>query len=275
MEAHDASTLVEAVFGRIVAGDAPSGRAVVLGLSGLQGSGKSTLAAGLAAHAQRLGWNALAISLDDFYLTRTEREALARDVHPLLITRGVPGTHDLARLIGTLDALEHAGTDRPVRVPRFDKGVDDRAPTDRWSVVIHPPRLVILEGWCLGLAPQDDAALHTAVNALERDEDADGRWRRWVNERLADYAAVWRRLDALVVLRAPSWEIIPRWRDDAERPLRQRGEPRAMDHAALSRFLQHYERWSRHALATLGPHADLVVDLDAERGVTALSGDRR
>lgn len=269
MEAHDASTLADAVLARFAARAGRRLTPFVLGVSGLQGSGKSTLAAGLVARAGERGWGAVALSLDDVYLTRAEREALGREVHPLLRTRGVPGTHDLALLGSTLDALGKASAESPVAVPRFDKGHDDRYDAHLWPMVAEPPTLVVLEGWCLGLDPQDDAALAEPVNGLERDEDPDGTWRRWVNARLAGYATIWRRLDALVVLQAPSWEVVARWRDQAERPLRERGELRAMDADALSRFLQHYERLSRHALATLEPKADLSIALDEDRRVTA------
>jgi len=265
MESADAITLAEQVLGRFATPVAHASTPFILGLSGLQGSGKSTLAAALIEAARERGWSAVTLSLDDVYLTRAEREALGRDVHPLLRTRGVPGTHDLALLASTLAALEKAAPERPVSIPRFDKGQDERYAPALWPEVPQPPMLVFLEGWCLGLEPQADAALVEPVNALEREEDAEGLWRRWVNARLADYLSVWRRLDGLVVLQAPSWDVVARWRDEAEWSLRARGEPRAMDTNEMARFLQHYERLSRHALATLPAKADMVVTLDADR----------
>jgi D-glycerate 3-kinase len=265
MESADAITLAERVLGRFAAPIAHATRPFILGLSGLQGSGKSTLAAGLIDAARERGWSAVTLSLDDVYLTRAQRESLGREVHPLLRTRGVPGTHDLALLASTLDALEKAAPERPVSLPRFDKGQDERYAAALWPEVPQPPMLVLLEGWCLGLEPQTDADLIEPANALEREEDPEGLWRRWVNTKLADYLAVWRRLDALVVLQAPSWDVVTRWRDEAEWSLRARGEPRAMDEEEMARFLQHYERLSRHALATLAARADMVVTLDPGR----------
>jgi len=267
MESPDASTLAATVLGRFAADIGHAGRPFVLGISALQGAGKSFLAAALVDAAAERGWGAVALSLDDVYLTRAERAALAADVHPLLRTRGVPGTHDLALLASTLDALAQATPGRPVAVPRFDKGRDDRYPEAQWPTVADVPALVLLEGWCLGVTPEDDAALDLPVNALERDEDPDGRWRRWVNAQLASYAPIWARLDALVVLQAPSWDVVATWRDEAERPLRERGDARAMDAVELARFLQHYERISRWALASLGATADLLIPLDRHRRV--------
>jgi D-glycerate 3-kinase len=269
MESTDASTLAATVLGCFGPAIEAAERTFVLGVTGLQGSGKSTLAAAVVDAARGRGWGAVALSLDDVYLTRAEREALARDVHPLLRTRGVPGTHDLALLASTLDALARASPETPVPVPRFDKGRDERYAPSLWPAVAGPPRLVVLEGWCLGVEPAADARmLDEPVNALERDEDADGRWRRWVDARLAEYLPVWRRLDALLLLRAPSWEVVAAWRAQAEQPLRERGEPRAMDAPALARFLQHYERISRRALETLERKADLVIRLDDHRRAT-------
>jgi D-glycerate 3-kinase len=258
--------LLDALVSRL-----PARRTALIGISGLQASGKSTLAAQLSAAARERGIATEVLALDDFYLGRRDRAALARDVHPLLATRGVPGTHDVALLAETLRALGAASARHPARIPRFDKGRDTRLPPPRWRRVISPPRLIFLEGWCIGVPAQAPSALGEPVNSLERIEDADARWRRWVNTRLAtEYTALWRQLDVLMVLIAPTFEIVSRWRDEPERALRKRAAPRAMSRAALSRFLMHYERLSRHALSTLPALADIVVTLDASRRVEAI-----
>jgi D-glycerate 3-kinase len=246
-------------------------RPALLGLSGLQGSGKSTLAAQLVGAAQRRGIAALAMSIDDFYLGRAARLRLARTVHPLLATRGVPGTHDVDLLRRTLDALAIATPEQPARVPRFDKGRDTRLPPSLWRRVSLVPSLIVLEGWCIGVPPQSAAALRRPVNALERDEDAGAHWRGWVNEQLTlRYVPLWQRLDHLVMLQAPDYDIVRRWRDEQERALRLRHAQRALTPAALRRFLMHYERLSRQALKTLPTLADLRIVLDSKRRVRKL-----
>ncbi|MFC4818724.1 kinase [Dokdonella ginsengisoli] len=242
------------------------------GLSGLQGSGKSTFARQLAAAANARGIGCVVLSLDDFYLGRRARRQLARRVHPLFATRGVPGTHDLALLTRTLDALRRASARSPALLPRFDKGRDTRVAPSRWRRVHVPPRLILLEGWCVGVPAQDEATLRRPLNALERDEDGERRWRGRVNEELAHgYARLWRRFDALVLLQAPGFDVVTRWRDEQERALRRRGAPQAMDRAALARFLMHYERLSRVALRELPARADLRLRLDRERRVVEAS----
>ena len=238
----------------------------LVGLSGLQGSGKSTFARQLAAAAYLRDVPTQVLALDDFYLGRRERARLARDVHPLLATRGVPGTHDLALLARTLRALRTASIARPARIPRFDKGSDTRVPPPRWQRVTVAPRLILIEGWCVAIPAQTRRELGRAINDLERIDDDDGRWRAWVNAQLAgEYAHLWRTLDALVVLAAPDFAIVQRWRDEPERLLRRRGAPHAMSRVVLRRFLLNYERLSRHALRTLPAIADVLVTLDANR----------
>ncbi|MEO8777242.1 MAG: kinase [Rhodanobacter sp.] len=261
-----AGHLLDQYAGRI----ARSRRPYVLGLSGLQGSGKSTLARVIKAQAKARGWATEILSLDDFYYARGEREALARDVHPLLRTRGVPGTHEIELLLSVLAAVPQASDRLAVTYPRFDKGRDTRLPPSRWPRITKRPELVILEGWALGIRPQSPGALGRPINALERDEDPDGTWRRWVNKQLRSYQPLWRKFDALIVLQAPDWDVVRRWRGEQEQELLARHAPLAMDAATIKHFLMHFERLSRHALATLPALADTVVEYDDERRVTGL-----
>lgn len=238
------------------------GRPVVLGLAGAQGSGKSTLAAQLAARLTGERLKAAAVSLDDFYLPRARRLALARSIHPLLATRGVPGTHDLPLL---LDVLQRVRRGRAACLPVFDKLADDRLPPQHWRNMARLDVLV-LEGWCVGARPQPQALLAAPVNSLEANEDAAGQWRRHVNATLAGhYQRVWARLDALTFLAAPDWEAVPRWRAQQEAALTRAQRRGGMNAAALLRFCAHYERLTGWQLATMPARADLVLQLDAER----------
>lgn len=243
---------------------------VIVGLCGAQGSGKSTVA---AAVSERLGRDVsiATLSIDDLYLPREDRERLAREVHPLLRTRGVPGTHDVDLGAQVLDSLCRPGL---TRLPRFDKAQDTRLPQDRWPVVQGPARVVLFEGWCIGARPQAPEALAVPVNALERDEDPDGVWRRFANDALAGpYQALFARLHRLILLAAPGFDVVVRWRQQQEHELRARlksegrGPAHTMDDAAVERFIQFYERLTRHALAEIPHRADLVIRLDPERRV--------
>lgn len=240
----------------------PSGPRL-LGVSGGQGTGKSTLSASIALAARLFGKRAEVLSIDDLYRTRAERQALARDVHPLLATRGVPGTHDVALGQATFDRLLDGSNE--VDVPVFDKGRDDRGPPRRARA---PVDLLVFEGWCVGIRPQAAAALADPVNALERLEDVDGRWRQHVNAALAgEYATLFGRLSRLVALLPPDFGAVRRWRGWQEQQL---PPERRMDAAKLDRFVAHYERLTRHGIATLPQVADVCVHLDAEHAVDTI-----
>lgn len=237
---------------------------LILGLCGAQGSGKSTLATGLKSLMEQERKCTAILSLDDLYFGRGERAQLAETVHPLFRTRGVPGTHDVTRGIAILNAVK---TGAPSSLPRFDKGQDEPLPQE--EAVPAPVDLLIFEGWCVGAQPETEVALLTPVNMLERDEDPDALWRRHVNRQLAGpYAELFARIDRLVLLAAPDFAVVRRWRGEQEDALRaQQGEAasRAMDAAQLDRFVQHYERLTRHILAEMPARADLVLPLDPDR----------
>jgi D-glycerate 3-kinase len=244
---------------------------LMLGINGAQGTGKSTLGDFAAmATAALYGWNAAVLSIDDFYRTLAERSLLARDVHPMLSTRGVPGTHDVALLVQTLDTLLGLKDGETFAPPRFDKSIDDRAGPP-WPDVRGPLDLIVLEGWCVGTPAEDDEALAAPANDLERQRDPDGHWRRWVNDCLrTDYAALWDRLDALVYLKAPDFDAIFRWRLEQERKLAAAKGSTAsgiMNDDEVREFISYYERLTRHALETLPGTADVVFELDGDHRV--------
>ena len=253
--------LLDAV-GSLVAAHARPDHIPLIGIAGAQGSGKTTLA---RAAAER--FSAAHLSLDDVYLTKTERQTLAREVHPLFAVRGPPGTHDLALLGSAVAALRAAGPDSRTQLPAFDKLADDRAPETRWPVFKGRPAAVLIDGWCLGATPQTEAALAPPINALEAGQDAQGRWRGAVNAALAGPCAeTFARFDAMLFLKAPSFDAVLDWRCEQEAGLmglRPADLPSAR-RAELSVFIQHFERITRHMLAG-GVRADVTIALDRQR----------
>ncbi|MGA0607220.1 kinase [Phenylobacterium sp. VNQ135] len=246
--------------------------AALVGLCGAQGSGKSTIAAATVKLLRDQGRSAVALSLDDLYLGREARAWLASQVHPLLATRGPPGTHDVAVACGVLDALTRPGS---VALPAFDKATDERRPKSDWRSVEGPVEIIIFEGWCVGALPQSDGDLARPVNTLEAEEDPDGVWRGYVNRQLGGpYQALFGRLDLLAFLQAPGFEVVAGWRAEQEAKLRER-TGRGMSDADVERFVQLYERLTRWLLAELPSRADIVFELDAARRVQCVrvSGD--
>lgn len=245
---------------------------MLLGINGAQGTGKSTLAdfLKLALETQR-GWRVAVLSIDDFYLTKAERAALAAQVHPLLKTRGVPGTHDTDMLSGYLDDLRSLAEGEERRLPRFDKARDDRMGEAQWPLVSGPVELIILEGWCVGSISQDKMDLDQSINEFERDKDPAGDWRAYVNDRLSsDYARLFAQLDALIFLQAPSFDAIYRWRLEQERKLAASAPAGArgiMSECQIADFIRYYERITRSNLQRLPQNADVVLEFDEQHNI--------
>lgn len=255
------------------------GKPIVLGICGSQGAGKSTMARVLQEALRESNELAVAVlSLDDLYLSSSERLRLAREVHPLLRTRGVPGTHNVNLGIEIIERLIRAKPKEITRLPRFDKALDEPKAAERWEKFSGRADLVIFEGWCVGAVPQMESALAQPINALECDFDPDGRWRRYVNGQLAGpYRALFDLLNRLLMVRAPGFEVVVDWRQEQERKLeaRTRAAPaaatRIMNDAELRHFVMYYERITRHILAEMPARADAVVQLDARRQIIALA----
>ena len=233
----------------------------MLGLNGAQGTGKSTLARLLARLLERIhGLRAAVLSLDDLYLTAAERAHRAAAIHPLLATRGVPGTHDVDLGIRTIRAFREA---KPLAIPRFDKARDDRAPVSTWPRWEGPCDVVIFEGWCVGARPQRADELQEAINGLERLEDPTGDWRWYVNRELGGaYQALFSEVDVLAMLRPESFEQVYAWREQQEARLREVGDgSEIMTPTAVRRFVMHFERLTRFMWEEMPGRADAVVYL--------------
>jgi len=244
--------LLERVANLVQAHQNSASEPFVLGINGAQGSGKSTLSALIVSLCNDIyGIKSVCMSLDDFYLTKAKRTELSRSVHPLLDTRGVPGTHDMRLLQDTLGKLKKGES---CAIPSFDKASDDRSPEEAWQSVDIALDLIILEGWCVGIPPQANNELIEPVNELERAQDSDAHWRQYANTKLKDdYQWVFSQFNYLVMLKAPSFKQIYAWRCEQEHKMhaknRSRGLPEGgMNDAEIDAFIQHYQRITEHGV---------------------------
>ena len=250
---------------------------LVVGVSGAQGTGKTSLSELLNEMLAIEGFNVARFSIDDFYLTRKERARLAKRYHPLLRTRGVPGTHDTNLLSTTLGELTTQQRNTLIEIPSFDKASDDRLPREVWQKINAPTDLVLFEGWFVGATPMDSGSLQQPINELETTEDKDGSWRTFVTNQLKqNYQNIFDQIDILIFLRAPSFEQVFDWRGLQENKLRRKvnNSEDVMNDMQLIRFIQHYERLTRHCLKTLPNKANIVYGLNHEHRIISCSGLR-
>ena len=245
-----------------------------VGINGAQGTGKTTLGKLLVTLLSAREFRVANFSIDDFYLTQSERNQLAESQHPLLATRGVPGTHDISLLMTKFEELKNLKAEQVCELPRFNKAIDDRCGTEDWQKLIGPIDAVILEGWFVGAPPQATRDIELPINALEKTEDADGSWRKYANYQLADqYQSAFDQLDLLIMLKAPSFKQVSEWRSLQEEKLKKIGpidSPGIMDEEQLARFIQHYERLTRHCLEYLPVKADVLFDLDTDHRIAGV-----
>ena len=236
----------------------------IIGLSGGQGSGKSTITGIIKFILKRkYGLNICVFSIDDFYKTKAERRKMSKKIHPLFFTRGVPGTHDLGLINKTIKKLK-AKKFKTVLIPKFDKSIDDRSKNSKWQKIKKPPHIIIFEGWCVGARQQRDRELKKSLNPIEQKHDLDLTWRRTVNNSLKNqYKKIFRKIDKLVYLKAPSFEHIFKWRLLQEQKMKLTlKNKRTMSRSQVKKFIMFYERITKHMMRNFSKISDLTIFLD-------------
>ncbi len=242
----------------------PTAKPLVIGLNGPQGCGKTT-ATSAAVEMLRSKHNlrGIALSIDDFYLTRAEQMLLAQSYsqNPYLQQRGYPGTHDIrlgCETLSKLKAINHAGL--PVALPRYDKSVHDgegdRLHQSDWPVVMPPLDFVILEGWCLGFTPVPESRIDDEHLAeINRLLDAYGEWRAF--------------LDAFIQLKASDIRYTIDWRIEAEQKMRAQGKAGMSDariRAYIEKFMPAYELYLPGLADSMSPGVPrFVIEIQRDR----------
>jgi D-glycerate 3-kinase len=243
----------------------PAKMPLIIGISGGQGSGKSYVSRQLRDHYE---YDCAILSLDDFYLTKSERQKLSNEVSPLLMTRGVPGTHDIDLFLKALDDLRSSQTTYPLNLPLFNKLADDRD-RNHHNVITKSPSIIAIEGWCVGAIADPDFIQSKAINAVE-EQDRDKAWRRYQYDCLSGaYQDLWAKIDYFFYLMPPDFAMIKQWRteqlaNDKNIPLDDLPQS---DRDWVGNFIQYYERITR-CIMNGNHHEGTVLKLNKDRAVT-------
>ena len=205
-------------------------RTLLIGLSGSQGSGKSTISQILKIiFHSNFNLNVVSFSIDDFYKTSSERKKMSKSIHPLFMTRGVPGTHDSKMLYNTIKNLLKKRF-KSIKIPKFDKSIDDRFKSKYWQMIKKKPDIIIFEGWCVGATPQPFKELKKPMNLLEKAEDTKLTWRKKVNNELkTNYKKIYNLLDKKIYLKVPNFKYVLKWRLLQEKKLRLKSKKKSYD----------------------------------------------
>ena len=234
-------------------------------IAGSQGAGKSTLAKIFKlvlenAYKKKV----MLLSIDDYYLSKNKRNKLSKNIHPLLITRGVPGTHDIVALKN--DIINFQKKKFPIITPRFNKLKDDISSKKN---IIKNAEILLLEGWCCGSPSINKKYLFQNINHLETILDKNKKWRQYYNSQLKkDYKKVFSLFDQQIYIQPPSFSYILKWRYNQEKnnALKSRNKD-FMNKKDLQKFIQHYEKLTKWMMKTMPAKADILIKIDSNQKI--------
>ena len=239
----------------------------IIGLAGGQGSGKTTISSILSIILKKyFKLSVFVISIDDFYKTRKDRRILSKNKHPLLITRGVPGTHDINLMLNFFKKIKSKKFNT-FEVPRFNKSIDDRYKKSLWYRIKSKPDVIIFEGWCVGAKAQSISQLKKPINSLEKKYDQRVKWRKYVNNQLkTKYKDLFKQLDGLLYLKAKNFNLLKEWRLKQERKLwiqtKIKKNLKIMSSEDVINFMQTYQRITQQMFKDALKSSSIIMNLN-------------
>jgi len=245
---------------------------IIIGLAGGQGTGKTTISSIInLILVKYFKLKVFKISIDDFYKTRKERYKLSKKVHPLLMTRGVPGTHDIDLILRFFKIMRKRNF-KSLSLPKFDKSIDDRFNKNQWYKIKSKPDVIIFEGWCVGAKSQKNIELKKPINSLEKMEDKSMKWRKYVNFQLAGkYKTFHNMLDCLLYLKAKNFSLLRRWRLKQEKKLflksKNKKNLKIMNENEVINFMMTYQRITEQMFKTATKFSSIVMTLNSQHQI--------
>ena len=240
------------------------GETLILGFSGGQGSGKTTVTGILKIILKKFFKRRIHVSsIDNFYKTLEDRNKISNKIHPLLKTRGVPGTHDI-NLVKNFFNIVSKKEFKKIKLPKFEKARDNRLKKKYWYNIKKKPEIIMLEGWCVGAKPQSNFLIKKPINILEKYEDKDFIWREYVNKKLKkEYKKVFAMIDNFIFMKIPNFNVVFKWRFLQERKLKKKSysKKRIMPYNEIKRFIMFYERITLQMVKDLSKSASVVMFL--------------
>ena len=236
-------------------------------MGGGQGSGKTTISSIIALILRKyFKLNVFKVSIDDFYKTRNERKLLSKNKHPLLMTRGVPGTHNVDMIFNFFKKIK-VKKFKGLKLPKFNKAIDDRCKKNLWYKIKSRPDVVILEGWCVGAKPQKNSQLNKPINSLERIHDKNFIWRKFVNLQLkTKYKKLFKQLDSVLYLKAKNFDLLKKWRLKQEKKLQLKNNNKKnlkiMNQKEVINFMQTYQRITQQMFKDTPKYASIIMSLN-------------
>ena len=250
-------------------------KTLVIGLAGGQGSGKTTISSILSIILKKyFKLNVFIVSIDDFYKTRKDRKMLSKKKHPLLMTRGVPGTHDVNLMLSFFKKIKLKKF-KSLEAPKFNKAIDDRYKKSLWYKIKTKPDVVIFEGWCVGARAQSSSQLKKPINSLEKVYDQGAKWRAHVNNQLkTKYKTLFNQLDGLLYLKAKNFNLLREWRLKQERKLwiqtKNKKNLKIMSSGDVINFMQTYQRITQQMFKDALKSSSIIMNLNSNHQIQTI-----
>ena len=245
-------------------------RPYFVGLAGGQGTGKTTISSLIRIILIKyFRLNVFRISIDDFYKTRKERINLSKRVHPMLLTRGVPGTHDINMMLNFFRNSKSKKFKR-LKLPTFNKAIDDRFNKKKWYDLKKRPDVIIFEGWCVGAKSEKNLTLKKTINSMEKIKDQKQVWRNYVNHQLkSKYKNLYSQLNCLIFLKAKNFSLLQKWRLKQERKLgvKSKVKSKIMSKADVLNFMQTYQRITQNMFRNMPKYASVIFNLNSNHQI--------
>ena len=239
----------------------------IVGLAGGQGTGKTTISSIIKIILEKyFKLEVFKISIDDFYKTREERYRLSKKIHPMLMTRGVPGTHDVQMM---LDFFKKSKIKKfkNIMLPNFNKAIDDRFSKKKWYKINRRPDVIIFEGWCVGARSELLNTIKKPINFLEKTKDQKLVWRKYVNQQLKTrYKKLYSQLNCMIYLKAKNFTLLQKWRLKQEQKLwlkaKKKSKHKIMNKSDVINFMQTYQRITQNMFKSMPKYASVIFNLN-------------
>ena len=247
-------------------------RPYFVGLAGGQGTGKTTISSLIKIILTKFfKLKVFRISIDDFYKTRKERINLSKRVHPMLLTRGVPGTHDINLMLNFFRKVKRRKFKR-LKLPTFNKAIDDRFNKKKWYDLKDRPDVIIFEGWCVGAKSENNNTLKKTINLMEKLDDKKQIWRKYVNQQLqSKYKNLYSQLNCLIYLKAKDFKLLQKWRLKQERKLLLKSKKnlklKIMNKEEVINFMHTYQRITQNMFKNTPKYASIIFNLNSNHQI--------
>tara|TARA_Y100001970_G_scaffold291467_1_gene428697 strand:- start:199 stop:1062 length:864 start_codon:yes stop_codon:yes gene_type:complete len=238
-------------------------------ISGSQGVGKSTLSKLIKIIIEKnSSKNVMLLSIDDYYFSKNDRYKLSQQIHPLFMTRGVPGTHYIKKLKGHIEKFEKKHF--PILTPTFNKLKDD---ISNKTKIINKADILILEGWCCGANPIENKFLYKNLNRLERELDKEFKWRKYYNLKLKnEYQKIFKSFDKIIYIQPPSFQFVLKWRYAQEKNNAKKTKNKIfMNKNTTRNFILYYEKLTKWMLKNMPAKADMLIKVDKNQKIIRIT----